>query len=103
MTDSLGMEGDVLARLAEEQAAPRRVTAVTAEVDCLFTVDQAGMARFDPDETVTIVGSRSSSGKASSIAHKADEEGTTLCELRGSTPDPRRKHKAKERANGDHV
>ena len=59
------------ARLAEEQAALRRVatlvarrvpqeevfTTVTEEVGRLFPVDSAGMSRYEPDGTLTFVGS----------------------------------------------
>jgi signal transduction histidine kinase len=66
------MSGEDAHRLAEEQAALRRVATLVAqgaapeevfaavidEVGRLFPVDYAGMARYDPDGTVTAVAAR---------------------------------------------
>ena len=81
-----------LARLAEEQAALRRVAtlvargtppeevfaAVTEELGRLLPVDLAGMARYDPDGTLTYVGSWGKAVDYVPVGSRWDTEGQNV-------------------------
>jgi signal transduction histidine kinase len=81
-----------LARLADEQAALRRVAtrvalgappeavfaAVAAEVQRLLRVDVAGMGRYEPDGTLTVVASRGGEGPIIPVGSRHGLGGQTI-------------------------
>jgi signal transduction histidine kinase len=81
-----------LARLAEEQAALRRVAtlvaraapsdelfaAVTEEVGRLLPVEMASMARYESDDTVTVIATWGGRGDQFSVGTRLDLEGENL-------------------------
>jgi GAF domain-containing protein len=93
-----------LARLAEEQAALRRVAtlvaggaapeevfaAVTEEVGQLLPVDFADMSRFEPDGAVTFLAAWGTTAAAFSVGSRWIPEGKNLCSLVGRTGRPAR-------------
>jgi GAF domain-containing protein len=93
-----------LARLAEEQAALRRVAtlvargaapedvfaAVTEEVGRLLPVDFADMSRFEPDGAVTFVAAWGSTAAVFPVGSRWIPEGKNLCSLVARTGRPAR-------------
>lgn len=91
-----------LARLAEEQAALRRVAtlvaraappeelfaAVTAEVGELLPVERTGMAHYEPDGTVTFVAAWSSDGDALPMPRRMALGGNNIPTLVAQTGRP---------------
>ena len=82
-----------LTRLAEEQAALRRVAtlvartappeevfaAVTEEVGRLLPVDLANMCRYEPDRTVTFVATWGSEGKRFPVGSRWARSSAAVC------------------------
>ena len=93
-----------LARLAEEQAALRRVAtlvargaapeevfaAVTEEVGRLLPVDFADMSRFEPDGAVTFVAAWGTTSTAFPVGSRWIPEGKNLCSLVAQSGRPAR-------------
>ena len=93
-----------LARLAEEQAALRRVAtlvahgaapeevfaAVTEEVGRLLPVDFADMSRFEPDGAVTFVAAWGTTSSAFPVGSRWIPEGKNLCSLVAQSGRPAR-------------
>jgi signal transduction histidine kinase len=93
-----------LARLAEEQAALRRVAtlvahgaapedvfaAVTEEVGRLLPVDFADMSRFEPDGAVTFVAAWGTTAAVFPVGSRWIPEGNNLCSLVARTGRPAR-------------
>ena len=98
------MSRDQLGRLADEQAALRRVAtlvargvppaevfaAVAGEVGCLLGTDLAAMLRFEPDETVTVVAGWSREGGQLPVGTRYRIEEGTLSALMLRTGRPAR-------------
>jgi GAF domain-containing protein len=94
------------ARLADEQAALRRVAtlvargvpppelfaAVAREVALLLAVDATHMGRFDPDGRATVVGAWSRAGEQVPIGTRVDLEGESVAGLVFRTGRPARIH-----------
>jgi signal transduction histidine kinase len=101
---AIGILVDDLTRLAEEQAALRRVAtlvagaaspedvfaAITAEAGKLLPADVTHLNRYEPDGTVTIVGSWSRVGDSIPVGTRLVIGGTNLSTLVGETGRPAR-------------
>jgi signal transduction histidine kinase len=101
---AIGILVDDLTRLAEEQAALRRVAtlvagaappddvfaAITEEAGKLLPADVTHLNRYEPDGTVTIVGSWSSAGDSIPVGTRLTLGGTNLSTLIGETGRPAR-------------